>query len=88
VTRQHADGEPSGGWIPEQRISLSNALWAYTYGSAYQFGKESFLGTLTPGKKADIAVLDKNLFAVHPEMYLGTKAKLTLLNGRAVYSRM
>ena len=87
VTRRHADGEPWEGWIPEQKISLSNALWAYTYGSAYQFGKESFLGTLEPGKKADIAVLDKNLFAVNPEDYLGTKSKLTLLNGKVVYQK-
>ena len=88
VTRLHADGKPEGGWIPEQKISLANALWAYTYGSAYQLGKEKFLGTLEVGKKADITVLNKNLFAIEPEEYLGTKAKLTVFNGKVVYEKL
>ena len=88
VTRQHADGKPKGGWTPEQKISLSNALWAYTYGSAYQFGIEGFLVTLGIGKKADVAVLDKNLFVDEPIDYLGTKAKLTLFNGKIVFNNL
>ncbi len=88
VTRVYADGKPEGGWIPEQKISLSNALWAYTYGSAYQLGKEDFLGTLEVGKKADIVVLNKNLFTVTPNEYLGTESKLTILNGKEVYKNM
>jgi hypothetical protein len=84
----YADGKPEGGWIPEQKISLSNALWAYTYGSAYQLGKEDFLGTLEVGKKADIVVLNKNLFTVTPNEYLGTESKLTILNGKEVYKNM
>ena len=87
VTRLHADGKPAGGFIPEQKISLANALWAYTYGSAYQLGQEDFLGTLEVGKRADIAVLDKNLFAADPEAYMGTKAKLTLFRGNVVYEK-
>ncbi len=87
VTRCHDDGLPEGGLVPEQKISLSEALWAYTYGSAYQLGKEDFLGTLEPGKKADIAVLDKNLFAVDPSEYIGTKARMTIKNGDIVYKK-
>lgn len=87
VTRIHDDGNPQGGFIPEQKISLANCLWAYTYGDAYQQGKEQFLGSLTAGKKADITVLDKNLFLSEPSEYIGTKAKLTLLNGKIVYSQ-
>lgn len=88
VTRQHADGKPEGGWVPKQKISLSNALWAYTYGSAYQLGKEDFLGTLEIGKKADIAVLDRNLFSIEPGCYIGTKSKLTLYNGNVVLNNL
>jgi predicted amidohydrolase YtcJ len=87
VTRLHNDHKPAGGFIPEQKISLSEVLWGYTYGSAYQLGKEKFIGTLEVGKKADIAVLDKNLFAVTPDEYIGTEALLTLLNGKVVYEK-
>lgn len=87
VTRCHDDGLPEGGIVPEQKIELSKTLWAYTYGSAYQLGKEDFLGSLEPGKKADIAVLDKNLFAVDPSEYIGTRARMTIKNGKVVYKK-
>ena len=87
VTRKHNDGKPEEGFIPEQRISLSNALWAATFGSAYQLGKESFLGTLEVGKKADIAVLERNLFQTDPEKWIGTEAKLTMKAGEIVYRK-
>ena len=85
VTRIYPDGKPEGGWNPEQRISLSNALKAYTAGGAYMCGKEDVLGTLEAGKLADITVIEKNLFAVPAEEMLDCKVLMTMVNGEEVY---
>ena len=85
VTRQDLDGMPEAGWVPEQRITLAEALKAYTYGSAYCEGMEDEVGTLEPGKAADVIVLSKNLFEVEPAEYLDTKVKLTVFDGNVVY---
>ncbi len=85
--RIHDDGTPEGGIYPEQKISLSECLWAYTYGGAYQLEKEDILGTLEVGKLADITVLDKNLFRVNPVEYRSTEALLTIVDGKVVYEK-
>ena len=64
--RIHDDGTPKGEINPEEKVTLSECLWAYTYGGAYQLGKEDILGTLEVGKLADITVLDRNLFSSDP----------------------
>ena len=79
------DGKPEGGIHPEQKISTSEALWAYTWGGAYQLGKEAFKGSLEAGKLADVVVFDHNLFACDPSEIIGTESLLTILNGRVVY---
>jgi predicted amidohydrolase YtcJ len=83
--RVHDDGTPRGGIFPEQKLTLGECLWAFTYGGAYQLGREHELGTLEPGKLADITVLNKNIFDAAPEEYLSIESRLTLLNGRIVY---
>lgn len=83
--RVHDDGLPEGGIHPEQKVTLSECLWAYTYGGAYQLGKEDILGTLEVGKLADVTVLNNNLFKIDPKEYLKTSAKLTMINGQIVY---
>lgn len=85
VTRQTFDGKPEGGWYPEQRITMAEALKAYTWGSAYVEGCEQDLGTLEEGKLADIIVLDKNLFSVEPKDILKTKVVMTIMDGEIVY---
>ena len=85
--RIHDDGTPKGGINPEQKVSLSQCLWAYTYGGAYQLGKEDILGTLEVGKLADITVLDRNLFKCEPEDYRKTEALLTMIDGKIVYDK-
>lgn len=87
VTRQLFDGNPAEGWVPEQRITLAEALRAYTWGSAYCEGKEEEVGTLEAGKAADVIVLSKNLFAVKPRQILDTEVDLTVFNGRVIYER-
>jgi predicted amidohydrolase YtcJ len=85
VTRQRPDGSPRGGWTPEQRIPLAEALRAYTYGSAYAAGQEADLGALSPGKLADLVVLSRDLFAIPPEEILRTEVVMTMTGGRIVY---
>ncbi len=87
VTRQLFDGTPEEGWVPEQRITLAEALKAYTWGSAYAEGKEDELGTLEPGKLADVIVLSKDLFSVEPAEYLDTEVDLTVLDGKVIFER-
>ena len=85
VTRQLFDGTPAEGWVPEQRITLAEALKAYTWGSAYCEGMEDKIGTLEAGKVADVIVLDRDLFEVEPREYLESKVVLTVFKGNVVY---
>lgn len=84
VTRCDASGQPTGV-NPKERISLAEALKAYTAWAAYAYGMEDKTGTLEPGKLADIAVIDKNLFAVHPPELRHRKVVLTVMDGQVVY---
>jgi len=85
VFRMLEDQSNPEGWFPAERISMAEALRAYTLGSAYAMGIDDRLGTLSAGKVADICVLDRNLFACSPAEVLETKSVLTVLGGRVVY---
>lgn len=87
VTRQHEDGHPAGGWLPEQRVTLAEALRSYTYGSACAINREKDLGTLEAGKLADIVVLDRNLFDVPAEEYLDMMPVMTMVDGKIVFNK-
>lgn len=86
VTRCNDAGKPTGV-NPEEAMTLPEALRAYTLGSARIYGVEKELGTLEEGKIADIAVLDRNLFAVLPQEILQCRVNLTLLDGKVVFKR-
>lgn len=88
ITRVATDGKPIGGWNPQEKISLADALKYYTAGSAYGVFEEGNIGTLEAGKLADIVVLDRNLFTVPAEEILDTEVKLTIMNGKITYSRL
>ncbi|KMY55404.1 amidohydrolase [Bacillus sp. FJAT-27231] len=80
----------SGGkdvWNPDERITVSEALRAYTYGSAFGTFRDHELGTLEAGKLADIAVLDRNIFDVPVEEILDTKVEMTISDGKIIYSK-
>ena len=85
VTRQTLDGQNPGGWIPEQKISLDEAIRAYTLGSAYAEFSESTKGSLSRGKFADVIVLDRDLYKLEPGKIDQARVRLTILNGRVVY---
>ncbi|HEV2291646.1 MAG TPA: amidohydrolase [Gemmatimonadales bacterium] len=87
VTRRTSDGKNPGGWVPEQKITLSEALRAYTWGNAYANFTETHRGTLAPGKWADITVLDKDLFTLPPAELGTARAVLTVVGGKVVYRR-
>jgi predicted amidohydrolase YtcJ len=88
VTRQDASDEPPAGWQPQERISVEEAMRAYTSGSAYAAFWEEDLGTITPGEHADFAVLSKNIFTCDPKEIKHTSVLMTIANGDMVYSAM
>ena len=75
VTRQHADGTPRGGWHPAQRLTLDEALYAYTMGAAYASYQEQCKGSITPGKWADLTILSSDIHAAEPEILLSTRRR-------------
>lgn len=85
VTRQTLDGKHPEGWVPEQKITLEEAIHAYTMGSAYAEFQEHLKGSLTPGKLADVVVLDRDLFAINAADLDKVKVTLTVVDGRVVY---
>jgi predicted amidohydrolase YtcJ len=88
VTRRRADGSPGPeGWIPEQRLSVAEAVQAYTLGAAYASGEARVKGSLAPGKLADLVVLSDDIFCVEPTKILDTQVQMTLWDGRIVYER-
>ena len=87
VTRQTLTGEPAGGWFPEQRISMEEAIRAYTYGTAYANFEEKIKGSIEVHKVADLVVLTKNLLQASPREILDTKVVMTIVGGKIVYGQ-
>jgi predicted amidohydrolase YtcJ len=86
VTRRRADGSPGPeGWYPEQRLSVAEALHAYTAGAAYSVHQEAVQGRIVPGMLADFVVLSDDIFAVHPMALLETEVVATVVDGAVVY---
>jgi predicted amidohydrolase YtcJ len=85
VTRQTTEGEPKGGWIPSERISLADAIKGYTLNAAFAGHREKSEGSLESGKLADLIVISQDLFKVDPLKIGETKVLLTLVGGRVVY---
>ncbi|HWX19379.1 MAG TPA: amidohydrolase, partial [Candidatus Binatia bacterium] len=85
ATRQTLDGKHPEGWLPEQKITLDEAVRAYTYGSAYAEFAEKVKGTLTPGKVADLVVLDRDIYKVAPGEVDQARVVMTILDGRVVF---
>jgi predicted amidohydrolase YtcJ len=88
VTRRRADGSPGPeGWYPEQRLSVRQAVHAYTLGAAYASGEESLKGSLAPAKLADLVVLDRDIFQIDPAEIQNTEVLATMIGGEFVYQR-
>ena len=85
VTRRTLDDKHPGGWVPEQKITVEEALRAYTAAAAYAVFAEAEKGTLEPGKLADFVVIDRDLRRVAPETLRDARVLLTVVGGTVVY---
>jgi len=85
VTRQRRDGAPPGGWYPDQRLTVVEAVWGYTMGPALATGLAADLGSITPGKLADLVVLDRDVFAIDPAEIHKVRVAMTVFDGRVVH---
>lgn len=85
VTRQRASGEPEGGWYPQERLTVAEAVHAYTLGAAYASGEGRAKGSIAPGKLADLVVLSCDTFEIRPEGTLEAKVLYTIFDGHVIY---
>ena len=87
VSREAEEGGPLGGWLPEEKISITDAIRAYTWGSAYAEFEDHRKGTLAPGKFADLVVLSQDITGIPASEILRTEVLLTMVGGRIVYEK-
>jgi predicted amidohydrolase YtcJ len=85
LTRQTTEGNPPGGFVPKERISLEDAIRGYTLGAAFAGHREKTEGSLEPGKVADLIVLARDLFRIEPTEIEKTEVLLTMVGGKVVY---
>ncbi len=86
VTRRRADGSPGPeGWRPAQKLTVEQAVRAYTEGAAIAAGRQAELGRIAPGMRADFTILDKDIFSIDPHGIRQVQAAATVVGGRFVY---
>jgi len=85
ISRTGPDGQPFGGWRPQDAVSRIQALAAYTTGAAFAEFAEKNLGSLTPGHRADFILVDRDIMLASPSDIRATKLLETWVNGRPVY---
>jgi hypothetical protein len=88
VTRQDLEGRPAGGWLPEQKLSIADAVYAYTMGGAFAMRREKEEGSIEAGKLADLILVSQNLFEVESSKIAETQVVLTMVGGRVVYESL
>lgn len=88
VTRKDLSGYPENGWLPDQKLTVDEALRIFTVEGAYASFEEDIKGTLEVGKLADIAVLEKDLHDIESEDIKDVKVDLTIMDGKIVYERI
>jgi predicted amidohydrolase YtcJ len=85
VTRATLDGKNPNGWFPEQKLTVTEAVEAYTMGSAYAEFQEKEKGSITPGKLADMVLLSDDIFSISPEKIREVKVEKTILGGKVIW---
>ncbi len=85
VTRQMRDGSPTGGWYPGQRLSVAEAVWGFSMGAALVSGRQADSGSISPGKLADLIVLDRDIFTIDPMEIAQTQVVTTIFGGQIVF---
>ncbi len=87
VTRRTTDGKNPDGWFPEQKITVKEAIQAYTITNAYNVFEEDEKGSITPGKLADIIILSDDILTIDPVEIGNASVDMTIVGGRVVYER-
>lgn len=85
LTREDESGHPAGGWHPDQKLSMEEALRGFTSGAAFAAFEEDRLGVLKPGMRADLTIVDRDLFKAKPLDVLKARVIMTVLDGEVVY---
>jgi predicted amidohydrolase YtcJ len=85
VTRATLDGKNPNGWFPEQKLTVTEAVEAYTMGSAYAQFQEKEKGSITAGKLADMVLLSNDIFSIMPEKIRDVKVEKTILGGKVIW---
>ena len=85
VTRRTLDDKNPNGWIPEQKITVDEAVRTFTYGSAYAEFQENVKGTLEVGKLADLVIISDDIFTIDPVKIAGAKVLTTIMDGKVVF---
>ena len=88
VTRRTLKGEPLIGWHPEQRISVEEAIRAYTINNAYAAFEETLKGSIKDGRVADLVVLDRDIVTILPDEIKDTRVDFTIFGGKILYDRV
>ena len=86
ITRQDPQGNPTGGWYPEQRLTLDEALRGYTLEGAYAEFEEKDKGSIEQGKLADLTVISQDITKIAPKEILTIRVMQTFVGGKVVYS--
>jgi predicted amidohydrolase YtcJ len=86
VTRRTLDGKHPGGWVPEQKITVEEAVRAYTMGSAYASFEEKLKGSIEPGKLADLIVLSDDIFSIDPVKIVDAKVEIMVFDGKILFN--
>ncbi len=87
VTRRTLEGEPEGGFLPEESLQLDDMLKCYTVNGAYQYFEENVKGTIAPGMLADLAVLSENPHNTEPHQLKNIHAVMTIVGGRIIHQQ-
>lgn len=87
VTRRTLDDKHPDGWVPEEKISVEEALRGYTIDAAHAGFEEQIKGSIVPGKLADLVLIDRDLTSIPPETIRDAKVELTIVGGKVVYER-
>jgi predicted amidohydrolase YtcJ len=85
VTRQDLTGQPAGGWLPDQRLSMAEAIAAFTSGAAFAAHREDHLGRLRVGHRADLTCLDRDPFSVDPSELPALEVRATMVDGELAF---
>jgi predicted amidohydrolase YtcJ len=85
VTRETTEGTPAGGWLPNERLTLGEAIQGYTMGGAFAARREKTEGSIEVGKLADVIIISQDLFKIAPNQIGKTKVMMTMAGGKVVY---